>query len=255
MTDSVTNGVQAIKKTSRILTVLQEQGGGGVTEIAGELSYNKSTVHHHLTTLREEGLVIKRGDQYHLGIRLFELGAFTRRQRDIYSVGKPQVNSLAEKTGELANLMIEENGKGVYIQVSAGEDAVNLDTSTGTEQYLHTCAIGKSILSEMPSARVDEIIDQHGLPAETSNTVTDQATLKDELEEIRERGVAFDNEERAEAIRCVATPVTNKDGELLGGISISGPATRMRGDRFKTEIPELVQNAAEVIGLNASYSG
>ena len=254
MSDSVTNGVQAIEKTSRILTALRELEGAGVTELADELTYSKSTVHHHLTTLREEGLVTKRDGEYHLGIRLFEFGAFARRQRDIYTAGKPEVDALAEETGELANLMIAENGKGVYIHIGAGEDAVNLDTSTGTVQYLHACAIGKAILSEMPPDRVDEIIDQHGLPAETSNTVTDRATLKEELAQIRERGVAFDKEERAEAIRCVATPVTDKDGELLGAISISGPATRMRGERFEREIPELAQNAAEVIGLNASYS-
>jgi len=254
MANSVTNGVQAIEKTSRILTALQKLGGAGVTELADELAYSKSTVHHHLTTLQEEGLVVNRGDQYHLGIRLFEFGAFARRQRDIYTVGKPEVDALAEKTGELANLMIEENGRGIYIHIGAGEDAVNLDTSTGTVQYLHTCAIGKAILAEMPPARVDEIIDERGLPAETSNTVTDPEVLKQELAQIRERGVAFDNEERAESIHCVATSVTDMDGELLGAISISGPASRMRGERFEREIPELAQNAAEVIGLNASYS-
>ena len=106
----------------------------------------------------------------------------------------------------------------------------------------------------MPPARVDEIIEEHGLPAETENTVTNPEELKKELAQIRDRGVAFDKEERAEAIRCAAVAVTDMDGQLLGGISISGPSSRMRGQRFENEIPELAQNTAEVIGLNVSYS-
>ena len=121
----MTNKVQSIKKTTQMLSVLQELGGAGVTELADELAHSKSTVHHHLTTLQDEGLVVKRSGQYHLGIRLFEFGAFARRQRDIYTVGKPQVDKLADETGELANLVIEENGRGIYIHISAGEDAVN----------------------------------------------------------------------------------------------------------------------------------
>jgi DNA-binding IclR family transcriptional regulator len=253
MSGRVVNTVRATEKAAHVIDGLRELDGAGVTELADHLGYNKSTVHHHLTTLEDQKLLVKDEGQYRLSLRFFELGEYVRRQNDIYKVAKEEIDTLAEETGELANLMLEEHGRGTYVHIAAGENSVNLDTTIGTKQYLHTCALGKAMLAEMSVERVNEIIDRHGLPAETPNTVTDRATLEAELEEIRERGVAFDGEERAKAIRCVATSINDTSGELLGAVSVSGPSSRMRGARFEEEIPALLRNTAEIVSINVSY--
>ena len=248
------NPVGATEKTLRILEALRQLNGAGVTRIANYLDISKGTIHNHLSTLVEHEYVVKQGPKYHLGMRFFELGEFTRRQTEIYEVAKPEIDTLASETGELANLMIEEHGQGIYIYIARGEQAIKLDTRVGTRQYLHTSALGKAILANMPEERFEEIIERRGLPAETPNTVTDKSELVAELDEIRGRGVAFDGEERAEGIRCVAAPVTNNEGALIGAVSVSAPSTRLKAERFREVIPEKVQDTATVIGLNASFS-
>jgi len=254
MAGQATDHIRTTEKTVAIIRGLQELDGAGVTELADHLGYNKSTVHHHLTTLRDKELVCTRENEYELGIRFFELGEYARQQRAIYPVAKPEATRLAKETGEIANVMVEEHGRGVYLHIAEGDQAVNLDTSVGSRQYLHTCALGKAMLATMDRERVDEIIDTHGLPRKTPNTVTDRSALLEELETVQDRGVAFDGEERAQGIRCVATAVTDRHDRLLGAISVAAPASRMKGDRFHEEIPEQVRNAAEIAGINASYS-
>jgi len=254
MNTKAKNPIQTTEKTLKIIEALFSLGESGVTELASHLNLNKGTIHHHLSTLEQHGYVTKSSSTYKLSMRFFEIGELTRRRHKIYEVGMPEIDSLAKKTGEIANLMIEENGLGIYIYIAGGDQAVKLDTKIGTRQYLHTSALGKTILSRMEDDRLDEIINKHGLPAETENTVTDINKLNEQLEEIRKRGIAFDGEERAEGIRCVAAPVTNNNGSLIGAVSVSGPSTRLKNDRLKTEIPELVQDTATVIGINASYS-
>lgn len=246
--------VQSADKTLRILEALYELEEAGVTELADHLQLDKGTVHHHLSTLEEREFVTQEGTDYKLSLRLFEMGLQTRRQTDVYSIAKEEVDELADRTGEMANLMIEEHGRGTYIYISRGEQAVRLDTKIGSRQYLHTSALGKAILAHMPDERYEEVIARHGLPAKTDNTVTDRAVLEAQLDEIRERGVAFDGEERAEGIRCVAAPITDTSDELIGAVSVSGPSARMKGERFKEKIPEMVQDTAEIIGINVSYS-
>lgn len=249
------NSVGATEKTLRILDALEALDGAGVTELAAHLDdVSKGTVHNHLTTLQEHEYVVKEGSVYRLSLRFLELGEYTRQKSRLLGIAKPDVDKLAEETGEIANLMVEERGKGVYLYISSGERAVELDTDVGTRQYLHTSALGKSIMSEMSDERFDEVIEHVGLPAETPNTVTDRRTLERELEEIRSRGVAFDGEERAEGIRCVAAPITDNQERLLGSVSVSGPSTRIKGDRLRSEIPDVVKNTATIIGINASYS-
>jgi DNA-binding IclR family transcriptional regulator len=150
--------------------------------------------------------------------------------------------------------MIKERGRGVYVHIASGEQAIRLDTRVGTRQYLHTSALGKAILAHMPEERFEAVIDRHGLPAQTPNTVTEKEVLEEELDEIRKRGVAFDGEERAEGIRCVAAPITDNQNQLVGAVSVSAPSARMKHDRFRNKIPELVRDTATVIGINVSYS-
>jgi DNA-binding IclR family transcriptional regulator len=254
MASEGTNTLRSTEKSIRIIEALKELNGAGVTELATYLDYNKSTVHHHLATLEQSELVVRESGTYKLGIRFFRIGEYTRRKREIYEIARSEVDRLAEETGEIANLMVEEHGRGTYLHIAKGEKAVTLDTSIGSTQYLHTCALGKAMMAVMPLSKVETIIDCHGLPAETPNTVTSQEELFNELETIRERGVAFDGEERAEAITCVATAVTDSEGHILGAISVSGPSSRMKGEFLNSELPDLITNSAEIVGINASYS-
>lgn len=248
------NTVQSSEKTLRILEAIYDLEGAGVTEIADRLDLSKATAHHHLSTLEQNEYIVKDGTTYRAGLKLLEMGEHARRGTDVFNIAKSEIDDLAVQTGELANLMIEEHGRGVYIHIAAGEQAVHLDTQVGTRQYLHTSALGKSILAHMSSERFEKVIERHGLPAQTPNTVTDKEVLESELDEIRERGVAFDGEERAEGVRCVAAPITDNSDHLIGAVSVSGPSTRMKGDRFRNEIPEMVQDTSTVIGINVSYS-
>lgn len=247
------NTIASTEKSLEIVNTLVSEGPCGVTELANHLDFNKTTVFHHLSTLKSRDFVAKSNGKYKVGLRFFSVGQHTRRQHRIYTVGKLEIDKLATETGELANLMVAEEGLGIYLYISRGENAIRLDTKMGTRQYLHTSALGKSILAHMTDEELNAVIDRHGLPKQTKNTVTNKAKLEEELEEIRDTGFAFDGQERAEGIRCVAAPVTNKDGTLLGAVSVSGPSTRLSGDRLHETMPKMVQNTSEIIGLNASY--
>jgi DNA-binding IclR family transcriptional regulator len=113
--------------------------------------------------------------------------------------------------------------------------------------------MGKAILAHFPEKRVRDILDRHGLPKITEHTVDDEETLFEELEQIRQQGYARDLEERVRGMRCVAAPIL-RDGEVLGAVSVSGPASRMQGERFETEIPDHVMGTANVIEVNITYS-
>jgi DNA-binding IclR family transcriptional regulator len=244
-----------VRTTETTLSIIEELStveSGRVTELADSLGLAKSAVHNHLNTLRDHGYVVKEGTQYRLSLKFLEIGGYLRRQMGLFRAAEPQVNWLADQTDELANLLVEENGKGVYLYRAKGQQALDYDTFAGKRKYLHATSLGKAILAFTDRERVEEILDRHGLPDVTENTVTDRGTLFDELEEIRSQGVAFDDEEATPGVRCVAAPI-RAEGRVLGSISISAPTNRMRGDRFRETVPDKVRRAANVIELNIKY--
>jgi DNA-binding IclR family transcriptional regulator len=247
--------LRTTENTIRIVKTLKRLDTAGVTELATHLNMSKSTIHDHLATLKEHDYVVKNDDgTYGIGLGFFEMGEYARKRRKIYEIARPEVQALAEETGELANLLVEEHGRGVYLYRARGEKAVTLDTHTGKRRYLHNTALGKAILAHLPEEHVHEILDTHGLPSSTKNTITNRDVLFEKLNEIHERGVAYCGQERVEGLQCVAAPVLSNGNRVLGAISVAAPTTRMKGSRFEEEIPELVLQAANVIEINVTYS-
>lgn len=246
--------VKSTEMTFKIVETLKDVDGAGVTELSNHLDLPKSTVHNYLSTLVQEEYVVKEGDTYKVGLRFLELGAYARNRMNIYEIAKPEVTGIANETGELGNLLVEEHGRGSYLYRARGEQAVKVDAYVGTRVPLHSTALGKAILAFLPRRRVGDIIDMHGLPASTSNTVTDRDQLETVLEDVRERGFAVDDGERLKGLKCVAAPILSNDDRVLGAVSVSGPTSRMQGTRFRETIPEMVLEAVNVIELNVTYS-
>jgi DNA-binding IclR family transcriptional regulator len=252
--DDVDGGlIRAVDTTLRIIEALNESGTAGVTELARGLDEPKSTVYNHLDTLNRREYVVKDGDEYRLACRFLELGSTTRERHLVYRIARDEVTALAEGTGELAGLVIEEHCYGVFLHRAKGDQAVHVDTHVGKRIHLHGAALGKAILAFSPADHVREVVNRRGLPALTDHTITDEATLREELDRIRTEGVAFDNEERINGLRSVAGPLRTDGGQVLGSISVAGPTSRMRGDRFRSELPDRLRSAANVIELNITY--
>jgi DNA-binding IclR family transcriptional regulator len=247
-------GLKSAKTTFDIIDKLREVGGAGVSELAAELDMPTSTIHDHLRTLETEEYLVNDGGTYRVGARFLELGEQVRDRKKVYRVARPEIDELAGETGEHANLMIEEHGRGVFLYKAMGSDAVQLDTHAGLRVPLQTTALGKAILAYRPEEEVESIIDRHGLPKLTENTVTDRDALAEELASIRDRGYAFDDEERVNGMRCVATPITDENDRAIAAISVSGPKSRMLGDVFTEEMPETLLRSANVIEVNLAYA-
>ncbi|AUV84162.1 IclR family transcriptional regulator (plasmid) [Salinigranum rubrum] len=253
MRKAKTDSVRATETSLAVLSGIEARDGGAtLSELAADLDFAKSTIYKHLNTLEEGGFVVFRHDEYRIGLRCLELGGIAQRYDGIYEVAKPEVRRMAVETGELANLMVEERGYGIYIHTTSGDRAVSLDTSLGKRVYLHQTAIGKALLSSLSDTRVEAILERHGLPQETDNTITDREALFDELEVIRERGIAYDKEERVDGTGCVGVPIETGD-RREAAISITAPINRMTSPDAESEIIDTVKQAANVIEVNLVY--
>lgn len=247
------SSVRAVERSLRIIRALQETPGATVTEVARRVDLPKSTVYNHIQTLYENRYLIKEGEKYRLGLRFLEHGGHTRSQMDIFKVAKPEIETLADDLGELVNLTTEEHGRGVYLYQERGKDAITLDSYVGKHQYLHSTAFGKAMLAFMPEDRVEAILDRHGMPTRTDRTISDREELFSKLATIREQGYAADDEESLQGLRCVAAPILTQSDDILGAVSVSGPVSRLSGDRFTEEIPEQILNTTNVIEINMTY--
>lgn len=245
--------VKTAERTLELVEFLKTADGATLTEATEALDLPKSSVHNYLQTLLHHGYVVEDDGTYEVGLRFLDLGAYARTRVPLYPVAEPELETLAAETGELANLLVEQDGRGTFIYRKKGDNAVSIDSYNGQQILLHTTAIGKAVLANLPEERLEKILDRHGLPAKTENTITDRDALDDELERIRSAGFSYDDEERIRGLNCVATPLFHDD-EVVGAISVTGPTSRMTQSRIDDEIKPQLRNARNIIELNLSHS-
>lgn len=248
------NTVLSVERAFEILEVIRDHGDVGVTELAETLDVSKSTVHNHLSTMAKRGYVVKSEGSFRLGLRFLSFPDVLQKSNRIYQTAKDEVDDLVERIGERSQVLCEENGYGVYIYQQTVDRAITTNSRVGSRVSLHSSAIGKALLAFQPQDKVDRILDRDGLPAKTDNTITSRDEFAEELKRVREEGIALDDEEGIEGMRCVAAPIRDENNVSVGAISVSGPCTRITGDQFKEAIPREVERAAQAIEINYRYS-
>jgi len=246
------NGIKSDETLFAIIESLRELDGAGVTELADRLDITKSTVHGHLTSMREHGFAVKHGTEYYLGLGFFDYGQYVRGQLNIFRSGMEAVDELEQATGEMVWLTTHEYGKVMYIYGRGGQNNIDINTLLGKRVHMHYNSGGKAILAHLPDREVNEIIDEYGLPAQTENTITTRETLFDELERIREQGYALNLSEDLKGIHAIGVSLTF-DGEIQGALSIAGPAHRLSKERCEGEVFDQLRAATDEIELNLAY--
>jgi len=254
----MTKELGSLRRANRLIERLIELETASVTALAEALEMPTSSVYDYVNTLESLGYLTRMEDgRYRMSSRLLRLGNEVRHSYDVYTIAEPELSELAAETGEYVALMIEDGGLGVILSMKQGAEAthVRIDrTYAGTRTRLNTTAAGTAILSRLPEERTCEIVERVGLSRKTENTIVDPDELYEELERIRERGYAVDDEERFEGMRGVGVPVVSEPDETVAAIAVYGPANRLTDDVIHGELSDRTLQVANVIQVSLTYS-
>jgi IclR family transcriptional regulator, KDG regulon repressor len=202
-----------------------------ISELARELGLNKGTTRDLLETLRLHGLLDRDTElkQYRLGPRLARLGMAALGQLDLAGVARPFLVDLAAETGGAALLLVRDGERATIVdKVDAGQVAVEVSATVGRRIPLAAGACGKVFLAHVPAAERPAFLDHQG-PG-TPRTIREPRRYTEELERVRQRGYATDDEEYLPGVRATAAPVFDARQQLAAvvlvlGLTISVSAT------------------------------
>lgn len=251
----------SVLKAFAVLDLIAARAPAGISlnDASQHLSVSKSTAHRYLQTLEALG-VVKRDerDYFHLGLKLIELAGVYLSNVSLIQQSWPIMQELAALAEETVHLAMPSGTDVVYVAKVDSPQTIAMRSRIGSRAPMYCTALGKSILSQDQGGQLLREVAREGLEARTPYTVTSLECLQRELEETRQRGYAFDDQENEMGVRCVGAPILDYRREVIGAISVSGPADRLTEDR-RRETGGWVRKAALDIsrrmGYPASLSG
>ncbi len=249
--------VQVLDRALAIIDTLAGEGpDASLMDLSEKLHLHKSTVHRLLMILQRHRIVERqpRTGRYQLGLRLFELGSVAIARFNIRERARMHLRRLVLEVDETVHLCVLDSGEVLYVDKIEPSRSVRMASRIGRRNGVHCSAVGKVMLAHLPEREVDQILEQRGLPRQTSKTIVTMADLKADLKATRERGYAIDNEEAEEGLRCVAAAILGRNGRPLGAISTSAPSFRLPLDKVPA-VAAAVCAAARSLSEESGYRG
>lgn len=248
---------QSVIKIFQIIEEMANNRGPiKLQELSEKLELPPSTVLRFIKTMMLCGYVEQDPEtqKYSLSFKFCHIGYLVSSQISIRNVIRPFLVELADRCQESACLAIDQDMMVVYVDVVDGPDNM-LKTlqRIGKTAPLHSTGVGKVLLLNYGEEEIDQLIEERGLAPLTPNTIITKQELIAELQKVRAKGYAIDDEECEIGARCVAAPVWDYTGKVVAAISVSGPVTRMnieKIERIQSIIKEVSIKASKKLGYN-----
>lgn len=223
-------------------------------DISVEAEIPAPTVMRLLNTLSKYGYVSQNSEtlKYSLTLKFAQIGSLVRSQFNLNELVHPYLMTLSVDCGESACLAMESDMEVVYIDAVDGPDSM-LKTMQriGKRAPLHSTGVGKLMLLNYSPEQINQYVARKGLSALTSNTITTKEQLLEELNTVKSRNYALDNEECELGARCIAAPIRDYTGKVIASISVSGPVIRLTNEKLETIRGHVTRTAEQLSKIYA----
>jgi DNA-binding IclR family transcriptional regulator len=223
-------GVQSLGRAFAILEeIARHREGVGLADLSKLVGLHNSTTFHLAKTMVSLGYIRREKDskRYRVGRPLFALAASALDEIEMVNVATPALEELSRETGESSHFAVRMGDAVVVIARTSGPGAFHLTDRVGVLRPAHCTALGKVILASLRQDQLERFLARVELKPSTAHTITESPVLLREIAEIRRSGIAYDDGEFNLEVRCVAVPVKDFTGQIIGALGISGPIWRL----------------------------
>jgi IclR family transcriptional regulator, KDG regulon repressor len=240
--------VKILQKTLSVLDLFMANNSELALEDIARLSgMNKSTARRMTIALMECGFLrqeYKRG-KYSLGLKFLDLSQAVKKYHPIVDIAESYLIEASQVVNETASLALWDGRNCVVCLSIHPKHSLKVTCNEGTMTGLYYNCIGKAILAEIPEDDLEVHLPQE-LTSYTRNTITDIDDLKKHLVIVRQQGVAIDDEEGFIGVRGIGSVVKNRNGNVVGALSLLGPSIRLTHERLQECIPVIKTTAFRI---------
>lgn len=226
--------LRAFNRTGRKMTLSQ---------VASETGNTRAGARRILLTLVNEGYAVTDGKLFDLTPLVLELGHSVLSSKGVWDIAKPFIDHLSQETGESVSAAVLDNNDVVYVSGAQYHRVISVGISVGARFPAHCTANGRVLLAAQPEDQWPAMLANIELSKKTDKTITDPKEFRKALEQVRNQGWSFVDQELEIGLMSIAAPVKTSTGVLVGAINVGVPTLRMSPDEMVSDILPKLQSA------------
>lgn len=229
-----------------------------IKELAETLDLNKSSIHHHIKTLTENGYLQQDpvSRKYDIGLNLVRVGQSYLQRLNVRDRGHFYLEELSRELNQTVHMLVLDGSTAVYVDkvdVQHQPGTLHCSSFIGLSTDLYTTAAGKVLLSGLEGGSLGRILDSLELTPKTPHSLTDKGELEKELRLTAERGYGLDLQEHALGLQCIAIPILNLHAQYVAAVSVSCPLASISTQTLETEVLDKLRAAGLKISKAMGY--
>lgn len=192
-------------------------------EITRRANLPHSTTRRLVAEMVEHGLLERTSDgELVLGLRLWELGSISHRVLSLRDTAMPFMTVLNQALGQHVQLSVREGSEAVIVDRVSATNAIALQLELRNRVPLHASGAGKALLAFASDPEITAFLKQP-LAQLTPKTVIDPDQIRQDLDQIRQRGYALVREQTQPGVAAIAAPVINRRRQVIASLSVVVP--------------------------------
>jgi DNA-binding IclR family transcriptional regulator len=250
---SAAGGPRSVMRLMRVFeAIAAAREGRSLAHLSAQLSSPKSSLLTLLRPLVAGGYLMHVDNRYRLGTSAYRLASAILATRDLTQLMAPYMEDLVARTRESVFLAIldREARLVTYADRIDSPQAVRYSAPVGAMRPLYCSAAGLVLLAFQEEAWRERYLKSVTIKALTTDTVTNKAAIRANLEKIRQEGVSISIGEAVAEVAGIAAPIVDPDGSVSAALLIGAPA-----DRFRRELPKLREIILDVARTASGVAG
>ena len=223
-----------------------------VADIARRRDLTRNKAFRLIKTLESRGFLQRVGDHYRVGTRLLTLGEQAAKPIEALQVAaQRELESLKAETNETVYMLAPIGNEAICVARIESSHYLRISMDVGIKRPLYAGAGQKMLLAGQDEQRLAQVLRHNG-PVFTENTITDEAELRTQLEEIKRRGYSVSLGEVDSDAGAIAAPVYDYSGQMVASLVIGGAMSRV-ADKLEANWSHLVVAAAARVSATLGY--
>ena len=245
-------GVRALERGLQLIKCFDTQHPTWrIADLARAVKLHKATTRRLVKTLESESFLDLDSDsgEYRLGSALLPVAYLVRSHEEIVRVAHPFLERLAAGTEETVGLSVWTSDGIMHVDHVQTIHLFKPLLVPGAISTIYGTTHSKILLAFGSEERLSKLsFGDRG----SSLSLAEVARVHEELQRVRDSGIAYDIEERSKGVCAVGVPIRDSSGEVVASLAVVVPTDRF-GPAQRESISALIRDTGIAISRELGF--